>query len=279
MYKEVNSKMNGIKVILMVLNTKKGYYEIIKNHKSAFDLPKFEECYIEECFDKYSYVVGDLSDGLLRLKGFSDDGKADNYIGTLEKYLMFSCSFMCPYYVLKRINKAKYEKLYQENQTMPEDHEDSIPAQEKVPFDKESLVLELTPKTRPRIRLDVQKQNKIKLGVLPANLKDSSSKDTISSNANHSQKEVKEVTYYSSSSEGFELPKMSETLGNNRNHSYKNKNKTKNNQKNPNQQNHKNPNQKNKNQTPKNNAVDTKNIENRNHKKNNNKPQNTNGKK
>lgn len=59
----------------MVFKSKKGYYEIITNFKNAFNLANFEEAYIEECFDKYPYVVGDLSDNILRLKGFSTDAK------------------------------------------------------------------------------------------------------------------------------------------------------------------------------------------------------------
>lgn len=209
-------------VILMVIKTKKGYYQIIKNHKQAFNLQVFEECYVEECLDKYPYVVGDLSDGLLRLKGFCDDNRKENYIGRVEDYIAESCAFLCPHYIVKRINKETYEKKAMGNNEMPQDYDDSITPMEKVPFDKESLVLHSTPKTRVRINIDVQKQNKITLGTLPESLRESINKE----NSNNSTKEVKEVTYYSSSSEGFELPKQNNDMRN-KNNNNNNNNKPK----------------------------------------------------
>lgn len=211
----------------MVINTKKGYFQIIKNHKKAFDIATFEECYIEECFDKYPYVVGDISDNILRLKGFSEDKRKDNYIGLVEKYIQDSCAFLCAHYILKKISKEEFEVLSKEEQIMPVDYDDAIPSMEKVPFDKESLVLESSPRNRVRINIDVYKQNKVTLGTLPANLREIVVKDGGNSSGSiASQKDTKEVLYYSSSSEGFEPPKTN----NHRNNNYKGNNKNKSNQ-------------------------------------------------
>ena len=59
----------------MVFKSKKGYYQLIADFKKAFDIEIFEHTYVEECFDRYPYIVGDLSDGKLRLKGFTTDDK------------------------------------------------------------------------------------------------------------------------------------------------------------------------------------------------------------
>lgn len=205
---------------MMVISCKNGFYEIIKNHKNAFDLAKFEECYIEECFDKYPYIVGDISDNILRLKGFSGDNRKDNYIGRVEDYIEESCAFRCPHYILKRINKDEYNKLLLENKPMPMDYDDTPKPMEKVPFDKDSLVLESTAKTKSRIIIDVARQNKITLGTIPDGLKESINKD----NKDNNVKEQKEVTYYSSSSEDFDPTKINNKFANKNNKNNNNNN-------------------------------------------------------
>ena len=63
----------------MMVETKKGKFKLIKNVKEAFDVVKFEDKFIEECFQKYDYLVGDVSDGILRLKGFMNDEGEKSY--------------------------------------------------------------------------------------------------------------------------------------------------------------------------------------------------------
>ena len=87
----------------MVIKTEKGMYKVEKNYRDAFQLEAFVDKYIEECFDKYPYIVGDISAGILRSKGFDADPKSDNYYGYIDDYLELSCAFGCPFYVLKRI--------------------------------------------------------------------------------------------------------------------------------------------------------------------------------
>lgn len=85
----------------MIVETNKGTYEVIKNIKEAFDVKAFEDRYIEECFDKYEYLVGDVSSGILRIKGFSLNDKENN-VKTIPDYLNESCAYGCPYYILER---------------------------------------------------------------------------------------------------------------------------------------------------------------------------------
>ncbi len=88
-----------------MIETKHGKYELIKNEKEGFDLTVFEERYIEEVYDKYSYILGDLSGGILRLKGFSSDPKSKNSFNKIDEFLEDSCAFGCPHYILKRIKE------------------------------------------------------------------------------------------------------------------------------------------------------------------------------
>ena len=59
----------------MLIDSRKGRYKVESNYRDAFRLEAFEEKYIEECFDKYLYIVGDISSGILRLKGFDTNPK------------------------------------------------------------------------------------------------------------------------------------------------------------------------------------------------------------
>ena len=87
----------------ITINNKK--YELIKNHKEAFN----EEDFFNKCTDyfyDYDYIVGDIAYGKLRLKGFynSNNKKAKNInnYNNLEKYLKENCATDCKYFVLKK---------------------------------------------------------------------------------------------------------------------------------------------------------------------------------
>lgn len=88
----------------MIVETEKGKFEIIKEEREAFDKEKFEERYIEECFDKYDYIVGDVSSGLLRIKGFTEKQGKNSY-KFIPDYLSESCAYNCAFYILKRVKK------------------------------------------------------------------------------------------------------------------------------------------------------------------------------
>lgn len=101
----------------MNIETKFGIFEILKNEREAFDLTKFEERYLPEYFDKYVYLVGDLADDILRIKGFSLEPKSQNYFHYIPEYITESCAYNCKYYILKRVKteQKKPEKVEENN--------------------------------------------------------------------------------------------------------------------------------------------------------------------
>jgi uncharacterized protein YutD len=90
----------------MIIDTDFGQFEILKNHREGFDLVKFHERYVDVTFDKFTYLVGDLSSGLLRLKGFNQDPKSINGFKRIPDYLNESCNMNCPYFIIKRVKGA-----------------------------------------------------------------------------------------------------------------------------------------------------------------------------
>ncbi|WP_347297446.1 YutD family protein [Dolosigranulum savutiense] len=97
---------------LLINGTK---YEIMQDVKEALDLTRLENRYTE-FFEKYDYIVGDLSREALRLRGFYADHQrkvpVDMRISYLEDYLAEFCNFGCPYFVLKRLAPKKHFKPY-----------------------------------------------------------------------------------------------------------------------------------------------------------------------
>lgn len=91
----------------MIIETKFGNFELLKNERDAFDIAVFEKKYLPEYFDKYVYLVGDIADDILRLKGFSLDSKSKNYFHYIPEYIVESCAYNCKYYILKRIKQPK----------------------------------------------------------------------------------------------------------------------------------------------------------------------------
>lgn len=94
----------------MIIETEYGEFEVIKDYREAFDLDMFTERYVPVAFDKYTYIVGDVSSEKLRLRGFNKDPKSTNGYTHIPDYLNESCSFNCAYYILKRISNKKTVK-------------------------------------------------------------------------------------------------------------------------------------------------------------------------
>ncbi|MDE5565986.1 MAG: YutD family protein, partial [Anaeroplasmataceae bacterium] len=184
---------------IMLIDSRKGRFKVIRNYRDAFKLEIFEERYIEECFDKYIYIVGDISSGILRLKGFDVNPKSKNYFGFIEDYLDLSCAMGCPHFVLKRIQS---DNEYQREMQSPTDVISEgleIHSVGKESFDKDNLILLSTAKEDPNIVIDAEKINRIPKGTLPQELKDSISQEQpslVSENVEPSQS-------YISSSPGF----------------------------------------------------------------------------
>ncbi|NLN50925.1 MAG: YutD family protein [Acholeplasmataceae bacterium] len=88
-----------------IVETTVGLYELVNNYRDAFDIAKFQERYVKEIYDKYDYIVGDVSSEMLRLKGFYSELKKEQNIKDIQQYLNESCNYNCGYFILKRIKK------------------------------------------------------------------------------------------------------------------------------------------------------------------------------
>ncbi len=80
-------------------------YELIEDYNNAFNIEEFKEkC--TEYFKDYDYIVGDISYGKLRLKGFNKKGnknfKEINNYKNIEKYIKDNCAYGCKYFILKK---------------------------------------------------------------------------------------------------------------------------------------------------------------------------------
>lgn len=93
----------------MIVETNHGTFEIVKDYREAFDLLSFNERYVDVAFDRYKYLVGDLSAGMLRIKGFNSDAKSPRGFKAIPDYLNESCNKNTAYYILKRIDNNKKE--------------------------------------------------------------------------------------------------------------------------------------------------------------------------
>lgn len=87
----------------MIVETTHGQFELLNNNKEAFDILKFQERYVPEIYDKYEYIVGDISSEMLRLKGFYADTNKEQNVNDIPIHLNETCNYYCGYYILKRI--------------------------------------------------------------------------------------------------------------------------------------------------------------------------------
>ena len=87
----------------MIVETTHGQFELLNNTKEAFDILKFQERYVPEIYDKYDYIVGDISSEMLRLKGFYEDTSKEQNKNDIVVHLNETCNYYCGYYILKRI--------------------------------------------------------------------------------------------------------------------------------------------------------------------------------
>lgn len=89
----------------MIIETEHGTFELIKNFREGFELSSFNEKYVDVAFDRYTYLVGDLSGGILRIKGFNSDPKSPRGFKAIPDYLTESCNYNTAHYVLRRIKE------------------------------------------------------------------------------------------------------------------------------------------------------------------------------
>lgn len=91
---------------------------ILANEKDAFNATVFSQRF-SEILLKYDYIVGDLGNEQLRLKGFYKDDrdvKKANRISRLDDYLKEYCNFGCAYFVLEN-KEPRAVKSEEEKQT------------------------------------------------------------------------------------------------------------------------------------------------------------------
>lgn len=214
----------------MLIVTKKGRYKLDSNYRDAFQLEAFESKYIEECFDRYTYIVGDISSGILRLKGFDTNPQSKNYYGFIEDYLTFSCALGCPYYVLKRIQSDGEFQKEQNRHSEVKSEGFTITPIVKESFDKESIILETSKKQTPNIKIDASKINAIPKGELTPELREYVLQDNANNNSKMNskpQEKEENVQSYVSSSPGFVPNQNNKRFNNNNNNNNKNRKKKK----------------------------------------------------
>ncbi|MDE7263940.1 MAG: DUF1027 domain-containing protein [Anaeroplasmataceae bacterium] len=187
----------------MLIDSKKGQYKLESNYRDAFRLEAFEEKYIEECFDKYLYVVGDISSGILRLKGFDSNPKSKNYYGFIEDYLELSCAMGCPYFILKRIQSDKEYQHELSHPSEPKSEGFEIHTLTKENFDKDNIILETTPKGQPDIVIEPNRMNRIPKGTLSGDLKELVKQEPQNTSPTKSVEKAEVSQSYVSSSPGF----------------------------------------------------------------------------
>lgn len=162
---------NHLRWLFMVIKTQKRYYEVLKNVKDALNIEQFDQCYIEEWYDKFPYIVGDISDGKLRLKGFTTDSEDKYFFYKIPDYILESCAYQTPYFVLKAIKESEYmERVGEPASDLVLEYEEKGFILEKIPFDKESLSLEKSKKNQPNIQIDINKLNAVTTFPLPEDL-------------------------------------------------------------------------------------------------------------
>ena len=219
----------------MVIRNEKGMFFLEKNYRDAWNETDFISKYIEECYDKYPYLVGDISSGILRLKGFNNDPKGPDFIGNVDDYLESSCALGCAYYLLKRLKTEDEYQKYMSKETKTDSNIHITPIQ-KVAFDKDTLVLESNPKKTPNIVLDIDRVNSIKKPNVSKDILEFIKEDKIQSQNqnNYRKNEIKSepqkeenVTTYVSGSADFDPSKKKDFGRNNYKQNNNNKNRNK----------------------------------------------------
>lgn len=157
----------------MVIKSQKGCFEILKNVRDAFDINKFELLYIEEIYDNYDYLVLDIADQKMRIKGFASLKNESTSYEYIMDYVVESCNFLAPYAILKRVNEEYYEAhktdKIDEFITKPLGEIETI---EKENFDKSQINFIHTKSNEKNIDLSSINVSQIKLYELPEAIKE-----------------------------------------------------------------------------------------------------------
>lgn len=94
-----------------IFNDKK--YKLEKDEDQIFDYEEIKDK-ITSYFDEYDYILGDMSYGKIRLKGFCDkDNKIRNKINAIDEidnYIKNYCAYGCSFFLLNKMKQVKMQE-------------------------------------------------------------------------------------------------------------------------------------------------------------------------
>lgn len=102
-------------------------YTVLKEFRTEFNEKQFNEKIVQILL-KYDFIVGDFVNEHLRLKGFYHDKRRNvepsKKAAKIDAYIKESCNYMCPHYVLEKIQKPEYQKTNHKhyNKKRPKKH-------------------------------------------------------------------------------------------------------------------------------------------------------------
>lgn len=81
-------------------------FEIVENFRDCYNKEDVESKYTEYFYD-FDYILGDISHGILRLKGFCEKNNPKyqpyNDFSKYKEYLNNECAYGCRYFILKKV--------------------------------------------------------------------------------------------------------------------------------------------------------------------------------
>ncbi len=173
----------------MVVKSQKGYFEILKNVREAFNLNLFESLYIEELYDKYDFLVLDIADEKMRIKGFSKEKNSINSFECIMDYVVESCNYLAPFAILRRIDEVYYTSHKNDKEDLKiTEPLGNIQIIAKENFDKNTIKYEHTTPNAKNIDLTQINVSQIRLYDLPQSLKDEITKERAKENKTSSKK-------------------------------------------------------------------------------------------
>jgi len=89
---------------IIEINNKK--YQVMTNYRDAINIEELETK-ITDYFDNFDYIVGDISYGKLRLKGFNSktnkNFKDYNDVDRVNDYIKNNCAYGCKWFMISEI--------------------------------------------------------------------------------------------------------------------------------------------------------------------------------
>lgn len=144
----------------MIIQTGQHYFEVIENHRDAFNQEMFDHRY-SEILDRYPYIVGDIGYEQLRLRGFFDDNKkgadVNKRFSTIQDYLLEYCNFGCAYFVLRRLNEHEIVQHFGADVIISSDDTTELDVKETESIADENIELEIIEETETTVVISEDK--------------------------------------------------------------------------------------------------------------------------